>query len=204
MIGCLPPIAAFSNLPQPTGICTAGNRRGNKQLAFSQTKLQGYSEVHFTKCWYYFLHYWYCATTGPCNILTKITQAFLTQFLSSPLLLRLFVVLWLLPSSLTFFLADPQSCWQFSIGQSEDAGAIIFNVPQRRECDILLERTINETSFKLPVHICLRFTVWCICHFESVWFNSISVPGHPTILCAFSVTVAYRVQPTDSSANVGV
>lgn len=41
VIGRLPPIAAFSNLPQPTGICTAGSQRCNKQLAFSQTKLQG-------------------------------------------------------------------------------------------------------------------------------------------------------------------
>lgn len=91
-----------------------------------------------------------------------------------------------------------------STGQSEDAGPIIFDVPQRWECDILHERTVNETSFKLPVHICLRFTLWCICHLESIWFNLISVPGHTTILCAFSVTIAYGVQPTDSSANEGV
>lgn len=115
-----------------------------------------------------------------------------------------FIVLWLFPTLFPFTWRPPQPYWQVSIGQSEDAGAIIFDVPQRWECDILLERTINETSFKLPVLICLRFTVWCICHFESVWFNLISVPGHPTILCAFSVTIAYRVQPTDSSANEGV
>lgn len=41
VIGWLPQLAAFSNLPQPTGICTTGSQRGNKQLAFSQTKLRG-------------------------------------------------------------------------------------------------------------------------------------------------------------------
>lgn len=80
---------------------------------------------------------------------------------------------------------------------------IICDVPQRWECDILLERSRNETSSKPLVHVCLRFTLWCICHFESIWFNLISVPGHPAILCAFSVTVAYGVRPTDSSANEG-
>lgn len=53
VIGCPPQIATFNYLPQPTGICTAGSQRGNKQLAFSQTNLQGHaaeeSEVLFTK-----------------------------------------------------------------------------------------------------------------------------------------------------------
>lgn len=106
--------------------------------------------------------------------------------------------------AVSIFSARPQSCWLVPRARVRDAGPIIFDVPQRWECDILHERTINETSFKLPVHICLRFTLWCICHFESIWFNLISVPGHPTILCAFSVTIAYGVQPTDSSANEGV
>lgn len=53
VIGRPPQLAAFNYLPQPTGICTAGSQQGNKQLAFSQTNLQGdaaeESEVHFTK-----------------------------------------------------------------------------------------------------------------------------------------------------------
>lgn len=53
VIGHPPLIAAFNYLPQPTGICTAGNQQGNKQLAFSQTNLRGdaaeKSEVLFTK-----------------------------------------------------------------------------------------------------------------------------------------------------------
>lgn len=67
----------------------------------------------------------------------------------------------------------------------------------------ILECSRYETSFKLLVHVCLRFTLWCICHFVSIWFNLISVPGHPAVLCAFSVTIAYGVRPTDSSANEG-
>lgn len=53
VIGRPPQIAAFNYLPQPTGICTAGSQRGNKQLAFSQTNPQvdaaEESEVLFTK-----------------------------------------------------------------------------------------------------------------------------------------------------------
>lgn len=94
--------------------------------------------------------------------------------------------------------------WQLSIGPNWGAVDIIYDVPQRWECDILLERSRNETNSQSLVRVCLRFTLWCICNSESIWFNLISVPGHPAILCAFSVTVAYRVRPTDSSANKGV
>lgn len=84
--------------------------------------------------------------------------------------------------------------WTLSMMSHKD-GSVTFalNTPEMR------------LSLQAPlVHVCLRFTLWCICHFESIWFNLISVPGHPAILCAFSVTVAYWVRPTDSSTNKGV
>lgn len=63
----------------------------------------------------------------------------------------------------------------------------------------------NAPEMRLSSHplvqVFLRFTLWCICHFESIWFNLISLPGHTAIICAFSVTIAYCVRPTDSSAN---
>lgn len=75
----------------------------------------------------------------------------------------------------------------------QDWGAVEgnYDVPQLRKCDVFPERFRNGPSSQPFMRVCLRFTLWCVCHFESIWFNLISVLGHPAILCAFSVTVAY-------------